>query len=450
MGTLTQSLLSTGAALDASATGTGKTVTAAWVARDLGLVPVVVCPAATVPQWVRALEAVGHRLMFVTSYGTLVRGGKGVPVIERVKRGRHVSFVWRIDPTRSLLIFDEVHKCKGPRSLSSKVLMAARDRGIMTLMLSATAARSPIDMKALGYALGLHNGRGWWNWCLKNGCTRPRFGGLHFSATAAHEVLPRIHDQIFGSGQKGVRMTLADAAVDMPANVIVSEAIDLDLDNYDPYMDPEFHPDAEPITRLLRARMWTEQRKVPYLVDQTVELVEEGRKVVIFYNFQETRARLIGSLGLTHGLQVVTVDGGQRPADREKAIRRFGSDAKPLGLVGGGGGVHTGSEPMAQVCLVQIQAGGAGLDGLQDTTGVHPRVSLICPTYSAVDMVQCLGRIYRSNTVTPCLQRIVWAAGTVEESCARSCRAKLADIDRFHDDDFGFSYVWPEVKREEA
>ena len=51
------------------------------------------------------------------------------------------------------------------------------------------------------------------------------------------------------------------------------------------------------------------------------------------------------------------------------------------------------------------QAGGTGLS-LHDVNGEHPRVSLISPSFSAIDLKQALGRIHRAGAKSPAVQKL--------------------------------------------
>src|ERR1700752_4272671 len=63
-----------GAACDRSEMGTGKTYTAAVVARELGLLPVIVCPKSTISNWAEVCSSVGLSYYFVTNYEKLRLG----------------------------------------------------------------------------------------------------------------------------------------------------------------------------------------------------------------------------------------------------------------------------------------------------------------------------------------------------------------------------------------
>ena len=78
----------------------------------------------------------------------------------------------------------------------------------------------------------------------------------------------------------------------------------------------------------------------------------------------------------------------------------------------------------ARICVCMIQAGGVGLS-LHDEHGGYPRVSLISPSFSAVEVRQTLGRIHRAGGKSPAIQKIGFAAKTVEMQFHRSGGADI-------------------------
>lgn len=73
-----------------------------------------------------------------------------------------------------------------------------------------------------------------------------------------------------------------------------------------------------------------------------------------------------------------------------------------------------------------MKTGGKGIS-LCDVNGKHPRVSLISPTTSVINLIQMLGRVCRSGK-TKSLQRIIFAANTPEEKLSKMLFKQLADI----------------------
>lgn len=413
---LRTSLAKYGGALDASDTGTGKTFTALGVAALRGIAPLVVCPKAVKTSWRKAAEFLNVPILDVCNIEQLKTGK--TPYLKRAAKGK---FVWKL-PRGSLLIYDEVQGASGYKSQNGKVLALTKAYGIETLCLSATVADSPLKMRAIGYLLGLHKFRDHYSWCLKYGCYQNSWGGLAF-VKGNHRLdhLKKIHEQIFPA--KGQRVRIADLP-DFPENATFVEAYDLggytkEIDEIYAEMEEEIlNPDSDqsPLTLMLRASQKSERCKVPLLMDMTEDLLDEGKSVVIFVSFRETMDSLCEKFP-----EASIIIGGQKEADRDNEIEKFQQD-------------------LNRVALVMIQAGGVGVS-LHDTHGKHPRVSLITPNFSAEKMKQALGRIHRAGAKSKSIQRILYAAGTVEESACKAVRKKLDNLDMLNDGDLAGDFI---------
>lgn len=412
---LADSITRFGYAKDGSDTGTGKTVVALSVAKDLQLTPFVVCPKSVVPAWKEWIQKFDFPV-HVFNYEKLIRG-----TTEFYKRKGSQRF-WTLHPERVLLIFDEDHRCKGAKSENAKMMIAAKNRGISTLSLGATSCTNPVEMRALGYLLDLHNDRGWWNWCLKNGCKRGTFGGLQFMGSKA--ALKRIHDHIYKLG-RGSRLKITDLPPgSFPEGIIIPEGYDVGSTKeiekiyYDLWVKLEEiehkkSDDDSALTLQLRARQQVEILKVPVLEELARDALEGDNSVVIFVNFRDTLEALLRRLSGSHEISVI--EGSQTGAARDLEVKRFQKDE-------------------SRICLVMTQAGGTGLS-LHDVRGEHPRVSLISPSFSAVDLRQALGRIHRAGAHSPAVQKIIFAEGTVEMRVCRLVRQKLNNIDLINDNE---------------
>jgi superfamily II DNA or RNA helicase len=87
-----------------------------------------------------------------------------------------------------------------------------------------------------------------------------------------------------------------------------------------------------------------------------------------------------------------------------------------------------------RVIIINVKAGGAGLS-LHDLNGNYPRIALLSPTPSAVDLRQALGRVWREGGKTKALQKIVFVANTVEEEVCEKVKIKLQALDTINDGD---------------
>jgi hypothetical protein len=379
-------------ALDASDLGTGKTYVAVKVAETLGLCPMVVCPKAVVPAWETALRASSVSNWSVGSWEYLRT--KQLPV-------------WR-----NFWIFDEVQKAKGRTSKNAKLMLAAAKLG-KVLCLSATAASNPLEMYALGAILDLYAPGTYWSWVKEHGCKKGFFGGMVYQGGV--EGMSRIHGKIFP--HRGVRLRIADLPdfpecdtqadildIGDPAEEMAAELAEVDqraaLDK-----DPE-----NPLTQQTRERERTELSKVPLLIELIEEAADEGKSIAVFANFNSTLRAIAARLKIRSDFYT-----GEHLHSREQAKQRFQINELP-------------------VLLINIKAGGVGLS-LHDLHGGHPRLALICPTFSVQDYRQALGRIHRNGAKTKAVQKIIFAAGTVEERVAKLLRKKEMNLDALNDAD---------------
>ena len=195
-----------GCALDASSPGAGKTYIACAVARELGFQPLIVTTKATIPSWQRTAEGFELDPVAVVNYES-IRTGKSEFCTKYQREAysrRKTSFFWNLPPG-SMLIFDEVQKCRRHSSVNAQLLLAAARQQVPTLMCSATAFVTPMDCCAIGAALGLFRDGWFWTWASQHGCSKGKFG-WQFHGTEAD--LRCIHAAIFP--EKGSRLSLAD------------------------------------------------------------------------------------------------------------------------------------------------------------------------------------------------------------------------------------------------
>jgi len=409
---LLAALLKHRVALDTSDLGTGKSYVAADVARRLGCPVLVVCPKAVVPPWRRILADAGVTAT-VLNYEKLRTGN--TPFLSRDKG----AFDWRI-PEDTLIIWDEAHKAKSPDSQISKMVRSAKK--FRNLLLSATLAESPVEMRVVGYLTGLHKWTDWWQWCRKNGCKSNPWGGIFLATKARVRVLTELHATLFPDF--GTRVRIADLGDRFPETQISAEAYEFE-GNIQAVFDELERALADlaktaaadininALTLQLRARQEVELRKVPGLIRMAEDAIAEGMSVVIFTNYTATLELLCEKL------KCRGVAGGQTEAEREAVVREFQADR-------------------ARCVVVNIQAGGVGLS-LHDVTGKHPRLALVCPTYGAKDLRQALGRVRRAGGLSRSIQRIVFAANTIEETICETLRAKLDNLDLLNDGDLSLN-----------
>lgn len=413
---LTEILSNGPVALNTSETGVGKTYMAAAALKALGRRPLVICPKSVITAWQRVLDSARVEPFDVLNWEKLKTG----------KRAWYSKDAWHLQPG-AVVIVDEVHRgASGPESQTTEVLAKLRAylSGVSVLMQSATIADTPLKMRALGYMCGLHTFSmpAFNDWCLRSGCQRvlknvgygrKAWKMIFPGGAKGKELMRNIHLQL---APIMVRVRAADAP-GFPDNEVLANLYDLEAGHTELYnkimqeMREELkRPKADPMVAMLRARQQTELLKIPVLTELTNDLLEEDKSVVLFVNFHET----MGMLKLALPRDLVEIHGRQSSAERAAAIDAF-------------------QDNTARICLAQTQAGGVGVS-LHDVHGTRPRVSLITPSWSASDIVQCLGRIRRAGG-TKAVQIFVLAAGTIEEKIHAAISRKLGNIDALNDGD---------------
>lgn len=430
---LLDSLYLNGIACDLSEGGCGKTFSASWVAKQIACPVVVICPKSVKSTWKRVLNSFGVTPMLLVSYEKLVRGGTPHLVYKKNikdKNGRELSKYQLTDlrfPSNALVICDETHKCKSPISLSAGLLINAKRKGYKLLLLSATIATNPLEMKAVGYATNLHNLYSWKDWCLDNGAEEiGKWGALKFDTEdeAAQNKLKESHHNLFHIQHLSSRLTRDTMKGVFPDNHINPEAFDLGTNSvkiqsvYDNLQDEiarleerSENYSSHIFALIMKARVKIELLKMPFFIECIDEIVREKNSAVVFVNFNTSLEFLKNNL--RHKCSVVV--GGQSEKQRDLEIGNFQSDKH-------------------RVSLNNIKSGGNSIS-YHDLNGNYPRQTLISPTWSAIDLIQCLYRIHRAEGKSACYQRIVYADNTIERRICDRLRLKINNLSCLNDGD---------------
>lgn len=422
VGKLVSSLNHWNSGIDGSDTGVGKTYIACAVARELNLNMVVICPKSIINKWEKVIKnhfGMEDKLIGVTNYEQLKIGKKNSPLASYVmdRQDRREKFIWKI-PKNTLIVWDEAQKLKNWKTKNSKTSLAAFKQGYKQLFCSATMASNPLELRTIGLALKLFkNSKDYYNWLYSHGVFKGRFG-LEFGND--QKALTRIHKYLFK--ERGVRLR-RDTIPGFPDSEIIPEAYNMEEQEtiaingiYDEMFrelkklekKEKKDKDSE-LTIRLRARQKIELIKVPLFVEMIEEGIREGMSVVCFVNFTDTINAISDRIGTS------CIFDGKNESTRGESVERFQNDKE-------------------RVILVNLMSGGSGLD-LHDLNGKYPRLSIISPNDSPVLMRQSLGRVWRDDAKTKSIQKIVFAAKTVEEDVCKNVQQKLNNLSLLNDGD---------------
>ena len=328
------------------------------------------------------------------------------------KNNKKYLYSWVI-PDDMVVIFDEAHRCKNLKTIASVLLYTLSNTTTVSLldeqpskimMLSATIADKPSNFALCGYVLGLYPSISKANtWMNKTGenFSNPMLG---------------VHHVINNEYASGMRIKeLGDL---FPKNQVVANCYDMDCAKE---IQEQYKIIEDAIENLKKkevntvgigavqiARMTIEMKKVPTYIELAKKYLEEGNAVAIFVNFTESLKTIAKELNTA-----CIVYGDQTLEERDKNIADFNADKE-------------------RVIVLNANSGSVGLS-LHDLNGKYPRVSIISPNWSAVTILQSLGRTFRANGQTPVRQYIVYAANTVEESICENMKDKIVNIALIND-----------------
>jgi superfamily II DNA or RNA helicase len=414
---LTNALLTHGSALDASDMGVGKSYMGLNAALNVSAKVAIIAPKVSIGQWERValhfFRLFGVYPLFLLNWEKL-RTGR-TRWVRREATGQGEVMRWNL-PAGTVVVCDEVHMAKAyPPSLNAQLVVSLAAQGFRTLMMSATPATGAHEMYALGYALKLWQ-QDFIKWASANGAQSTQYGYKQGSKKA----MLALHKQIFPA--MGNRMRKQDIE-GFPENHIIPDAwvFDSSVEIQKVYdeMNAELAALAkkekasrgrnEALVIMLRARQRTELLKIPGIAERAKSMVEQGFSVPIFVNFSDSIDALAQRLGTD-----CIIQGGQTATVRNANVDKF-------------------NQGKSKLILCNIKAGGVSIS-LHDTTNSHPRIALICPTFSAFELKQASGRHCRTgggNVTT----YIIFAAGTVEEVAMVSVAKKLSNLDSLVDGD---------------
>lgn len=396
-------------AVDLSDVGVGKTYMNTAAALATGREPVVLCPVVGIEGWRECFQRFGREPRFVGSYEA-VRGGWR-PELGTFKDGR---FVWKTT-SDIVLILDEAQMVKGQESMTAATIGGAINASVPTIAASATMASSVVDLRIAGRITGLHTGGKDWKRFLaeKKAVFDDDEQRWTWDRRRHLYMLDEIHRILIPA--RGCRVKKADMG-EQPGTTIqvlpmqgIKEAAEIEkawreLDEKTRWMERERMP-ADQIRNFRRAgrtRIWkrSELALVPGVVELVKKCLEDGKSVIMFFSFTESRL-LAGKLLKTKD----GIYGGQSKNQRTKAKADFQANR-------------------IRVLLCNIGAAGASAN-LQDLTGDRPRETFIFPTDNPVKMGQAPGRVDRLEGKTHSLQWIPCIAGGFSERMVRSTARKL-------------------------
>jgi hypothetical protein len=293
--------------------------------------------------------------------------------------------------------------------------------------MSATPFETPEKMRLIGYMMGFHRfvKSSFYDWMRTKNCGYVDIGWGRNKRRIFRFTTNR---RVAEATMRGIREERGDRFMSITPDEIpgfpeeTREVVLVDLAKEDheglvqAYAEmPELmkKPSKDAMVKLLRLRQQAEFCKASVLAGMAGNEVSDGNSVFLCLNFTDARLRVQSELERA-GIPFASIYGGQPEKERQAGIDAFQRNEIHV-MVG-----------MSSACGVALS--------LHDERHERPRVSLINPSYSASELLQALGRIRRVGG-THAVQKIVLAAGSVEERVARAVGGKIDNIGALTDAD---------------
>lgn len=409
-------------AVDFSATGTGKTYTTIALCSQLDYEPIIICPKSVICYWRDICEFYKVKPRTIINYESIKNGKeldddmthKKSDIIDVTENG----YTWKnIDKNKNIIIFDEAHKCKNHKTLNGKLLLSSKNM-CRILLLSATIAQKYEEFRIFGYMLGfykkLKQGTKW----IQNLVREEMF---KLNTTGETQLTKCLYPK------KGSRMTYSDMAKYINQNHITTQCYSLDekdellIKKEYEYLKKNYNSQ---LAQQLKARQKIEELKIKIFIDLAEKYLDEGNSIVIFVNFLKSLELLLSHFTKKH-IDCSCVYGDQSLEERTNNINKFQEN-------------HT------KLMICMIQAGSESIS-LHDIDGGYPRISLISPSFSGKELLQALGRIYRTGVKSRVEQKIIFCDVKVEKLICNKIKKKIeflnnfADYDKLDPNDFAIS-----------
>jgi SNF2 family DNA or RNA helicase len=171
---------------------------------------------------------------------------------------------------------------------------------------------------------------------------------------------------------------------------------------------------AARLVAMMKFRQKAEEIRSPLVAARARNAVVEGSQAIIASNFKGMLRGVWIALTKTYGIdesKIGYVTGGQTPEKRQRDVDAFQRGDKDY-------------------MLLTVAAGGVGISLHHEIKSARPRHIILPPTWSAIDLIQCVGRSHRITSMSDTLQEILWYRSSIEEQVAAVVKNKVSCINK--------------------
>lgn len=388
----------------------------------------ILTPASVKMQFQRVLIKAGVKNFNITSPTSMSAGfgDTNLSWISVIKNGvMHLEPIWDDLMKPDVIILDECQWVKNKESNIAKVIISAVKQGILVIFSSATPFTTLAESFVVSLGLRLtrdseHH---------KQLCEQFILNNQDYSEPN-HAAMERFNEYLISKQRK------IEAHNIKFKHRVFNKCILIDFQTrqqaeiykraYEDYVEEcakhnKNTPDgwAAIMVAMMKFQQCAEALKSGSIILRGIQKVrEENKQVIMASNFRLSLDIMMTMLVEKHNIprhKIGIVIGGQNAQERQGYIDKF-------------------QRGEIDYFFLTLKSGGAGLSLHHELPQARPRHIILPPTYSAIDLIQALGRAHGPTSLSTTYQEVVWFTGKkwgincIEEHVAFKVAPKMRAI----------------------
>ena len=323
--------------------GLGKTTSTIIAALESGAKKIlIICPASLKINWQREIANYTDRSVYISEGKNFSQEHDFViinyDIIKNFHNVKKKSESQILDSNFDLVVVDEAHYIKNGQAQRTKLINDLVKKVDRLWLLTGTPMTSrPMDYFNLLSLIDSPVAKNWMAYAIRY-CSGYQFnaGGRKIWNVTGASNLEELRDRTSGLTLRRLKQDV----LDLPDKIITPVYLRLKSKQYEEVMGDyynwyEKNPDESKsltvqFTKLTQVRQVIAEEKVIQTIELAENIIEQGKKVIIFCNFTNSLDRIIQHFGKT----AVRLDGSMSKPERQNSVDKFQEDEKVKVFVG--------------------------------------------------------------------------------------------------------------------
>jgi SWI/SNF-related matrix-associated actin-dependent regulator 1 of chromatin subfamily A len=323
--------------------GLGKTTSTIVAALESGSKKIlIICPASLKINWQREIENYTDRSIYISEGKNFSQEHDFViinyDIIKNFHNVKKKSDSQILGANFDLVVVDEAHYIKNGQAQRTKLINDLVKNVDRLWLLTGTPMTSrPMDYFNLLSLVDSPVAKNWMAYAIRY-CSGYQFnaGGRKIWNVTGASNLEELRDRTSGLTLRRLKQDV----LDLPDKIITPVYLRLKSKQYEEVMGDyynwyEKNPDESKsltvqFTKLTQVRQVIADEKTQQTIELAENIIEQGKKVIIFCNFTNSLDKIVQHFGKT----AVRLDGSMSKPDRQNSVDRFQTDDKVNVFVG--------------------------------------------------------------------------------------------------------------------